>query len=148
MDVHPVHVVSGMEVPDATLRNYWPANKPDKVDRATFNYGRALGTPKGQHRAEYEALQSQARAWAEVARQFSVAAWALEMALKRTRDGETLGEQHDAMQEAREIFHDYDRKLERVESGPCKWFRYGRTGNVLSRFAPRWRMTWTSPHNG
>ncbi len=138
MDIHPSQLeqFQGVEILPAIAAELYRAPLERDidlapVDRATFNYGRALGSPQT---AEYVAFAAQARAWATVASQFSRGAWALDLALKFARDAETREEQARAMTEARRVFHEYDRKLERVESGPCKWFRYGRVGNVLRKF--------------
>lgn len=115
-------------------------------DRVTFNYGRALGSPKAvydgapwnrnDYQAEYEHAVKVTRALGDIAVKFSNAAWRMEMATRDVRLSETLKEQADMMADLRIAFHEIDRDLETVESDGMKWSRYGRIGNVLRRFKP------------
>lgn len=105
-----------------------------QVDRSTFNYGRALGAPKDN--AEFVAIETVAQALGQINMQLSAAHWRLDMALKNVRDAETATEQAAYLAVLRETFHHVDRKLETVASGPVKFYRYGRIGNVLRSFNP------------
>lgn len=115
------------------------------VDRATFNYGAAIGRPKysattkapwedNQSAAAYDFYEAYARHLASVANIFSAAQWRVEMAIRDVRNATTETEQGEAMEAARVAFHDVDRSLERVGL----WYRRGRIGDVLARFVPAW----------
>lgn len=119
------------------------------VDRSVFNYGAALGRPKhapvnllnpwndASPAAQYDAITAFAARLAKAQLQLSRHAWALEMALKHVRDACTPEEQAAKLAEALEVWHVADRGTAELDGGGAKWFRYGRIGDVLRRFTPR-----------
>lgn len=107
-----------------------------KVDRSIFNYGPAIGGPKGN--AEYDATVIYTQALGACYIKMSAAAWKMEMALKMVRDACDPQEQAAALDAMRVAFHEVDRDLETIAAGPVKFYRYGRIGNVLRHFTPRW----------
>lgn len=129
---------------------YGNATKPTlaSVDRVTFNYDRALGRPKHDPiydelvapwdrkdiAAQYDALEAFAHNLGNIGLQFTHASWAMDMALRDIRCGETREEQAAAFETARALYARLDRGLERPASGGIKYFRYGRIGEVLRNF--------------
>lgn len=99
-----------------------------------FNYGPALGSPKGN--PEWDAFERVRDALGDVAVTFSSQQWKLEEAARAVRHAVTPGEQREAMTAYRVTFHAVDRTLETVKAGPLAFFRFGRVGNVLQRFNP------------
>src|SRR6185503_10736286 len=79
------------------------SNVPPKVDRVTFNYGRALGRPKHDPiydelvppydrkdaAAQYDAMEAFAHSMGAIGLQFTHASWAMDMALRDIRCSET-----------------------------------------------------------
>lgn len=125
---------------DSTSRaiadSLWASNGVNNptVDRSIFNYGAALGAPKGN--AEYDAFERTREALGTVAMAFSRRQWELEEAARAVRHAVTPTEQAEALAAYRVTFHAVDRALEHVAAGPLKWFRYGRVGEVLKSFNP------------
>lgn len=122
------------------------SNTNPVVDRVTFNYGAALGRPKysattkapwedNQAAAAYDWYEAYTRSLASVSNVFSAAQWRMEMAIRDVRNATTEVEQAEAMDRARATFAEVDRGLDHVRSRHATWFRFGRGGDVLKRWA-------------
>lgn len=106
------------------------------VDRAVFNYGRAIGVPPVTSEAApwlrdcngsaYRHIDKHARALAEIGNQFSAASWALDMALAHVRHATSAEEQAGAMATARALFAELDTALENVRAHGVAFHRFGR----------------------
>jgi hypothetical protein len=95
---------------------------------AGFNYGRALGAPKGN--AAYDEAVRHTQALGDVAMKFSAAQWRLEMATREVRNACSPEEQITALHELAVIRAEVDEATREVTGAHGRrWFhafRFGR----------------------